>query len=49
MTAAQARMSWGEPPRVERVVAGAGREERWMYADHRALVLVDDLVTEVLP
>lgn len=49
MTTAQARMSWGEPRRVERFVSGSGRQERWMYADRRALVLVDDLVTEVLP
>ena len=49
MTTAQARMSWGEPRRVERVVSGSGREERWTYADRRALVLVDGLVTEVLP
>jgi hypothetical protein len=49
MTTAQARLSWGEPPRVERIVSGAGREERWMYADHRALVLINDRVTEVLP
>jgi hypothetical protein len=49
MTTAQARMSWGEPRRVEHVVSGSGREERWTYADRRALVLVDGLVTEVLP
>ena len=49
MTTAQARMSWGEPRRVERVVSGSGSEERWSYADQRALVLVDGLVTEVLP
>ena len=49
MTTAQARMSWGEPRRVERVVSGSGREERWQYADQRALVLVDGLVTEVRP
>ena len=34
MTAAQARMSWGDPRRIEHVVAGAGREERWLYLDH---------------
>ena len=49
MTTAQARMSWGEPRRVERVISGSGSEERWSYADRRALVLVDGLVTEVLP
>jgi len=49
MTAAQARMSWGEPRRAERVVSGSGREERWTYADRRTLVLVDGLVTEVAP
>ncbi len=49
MTTAQARMSWGAPRRVERIISGSGREERWTYADRRALVLVDGLVTEVLP
>ena len=49
MTTAQARMSWGEPRRVERAISGSGSEERWSYADRRALVLVDGLVTQVLP
>jgi hypothetical protein len=49
MTTAQARMSWGEPGRIERFVSGSGRQERWTYADRRALVLVDGFVTEVLP
>jgi len=49
MTTAQARMSWGEPRRIERVISGSGPEERWSYADRRALVLVDGRVTEVLP
>lgn len=49
MTAAQARLSWGEPPRVERAVSSAGREERWTYPGPRTLVLVDGRVTQVQP
>lgn len=48
MTAAQARMSWGAPRRVERI-AGTAQEERWTYADRRALAFVDGVVTAVTP
>jgi hypothetical protein len=49
MTAVQVRLSWGEPPRVERAVSSAGRQERWIYPGPRTLVLVDGLVTDVQP
>jgi len=48
MTAAQARMSWGEPRRIDRI-SGPWREERWIYPDRWTLVLVDDVVSEVHP
>ncbi len=44
MTAEQARMSWGDPRRVERVVAGMEQQERWTYGDRRALALVNGVV-----
>ena len=45
MTAEQARMSWGHPRYVERIVAGIEQQERWTYGDPRALVLVNGVVT----
>jgi hypothetical protein len=47
MTASQARMSWGEPSRVNDTLVGGVRGEQWMYGDGSYLSLVDDVVSEV--
>ncbi len=47
MTAEQARMSWGPPRRIERVVAGIEQQERWTYGDRPALALVNGAVTRL--
>jgi hypothetical protein len=47
MTAAQARMSRGEPHRVSEAIVGGLRGEKWIYSDGTSFSLVDDVVSEV--
>ncbi len=47
MTAAQARMSHGQPARVNETIVGGLRGEKWIYGDGTSLSLVDDVVSEV--
>jgi len=47
MTASQARMSWGEPSRVNDTVVRGLKGEQWLYGDGSYLSLVDGIVSEV--
>jgi hypothetical protein len=47
MTASQARMSWGEPAKVNVAPVGGLTGEQWLYADGTSLSLTGDVVSGV--